>query len=49
MLRARSVGVECRRYFLAGSVPESNHLWMNSNLQAKNIAGEKERAYRRNN
>lgn len=36
------------RYFLAGSVPESNHLWMNLEMQDKNIARAMARAYRLN-
>jgi hypothetical protein len=32
------------RHFLAGSIRESNHLWMNSKLQAKFVAASKARA-----
>jgi hypothetical protein len=48
MLCAVSARVERQRYFLASSTAGSNHLWMNPKLQAKNIAGEKGWAYRRN-
>jgi hypothetical protein len=41
----RSAHIAPRRYFLAGSAPESNHLWMKMELQAKNIARHEARTY----